>query len=295
MKAPMADPLPLDPIPLDSMPRGASTPTANPPAMGDAIQCVMCGYALRGLSPSGRCPECGTAVARSLRGNLLQYSSPAYLASLHRGVFLIQAAIIAQILMIVLLVFAAIALAAATGSEPAWLEPLFACIGLGVAAVSLYGWWLFSAADPAFTGVHIGATARRVLRTVVIIEAAFAVVELMLPLYGLSLRTATNPNPAPVELFTVLTSVGNMVLLAAWFFSAMAYIRWLAPRIPNRQAVDRAKLMMWLGPVLCTVGWLACGLGPLIALVMFYNMLEWVRQDIRRVRAWSEASFTAST
>jgi hypothetical protein len=285
----MADPLPLEPV----SPANDFTVAGASPAVHDAIQCVICGYVLRGLSLSGRCPECGTAVERSLRGNLLQYSSPAYLASLHRGVFLIQAAIVAQILLIVSLVFAAIGLGAAMGAEPSWLEPLFACIGLGVAAISLYGWWLFSSPDPATSGIHTGATARRVLRTVVILEAAFAIVELLLQLYAMSLRTAANPNPAAVQATTLLTSMANAALLATWFFSAMLYIRWLAPRIPNRQVDDRARLMMWLGPVLCTVGWLACGLGPLIALIMFYNLLEWIRHDIRRARTWSESSFAS--
>ncbi len=33
--------------------------------------CVHCGYDLRGLPANGRCPECGTAIARSIRGDLL--------------------------------------------------------------------------------------------------------------------------------------------------------------------------------------------------------------------------------
>ena len=106
----------------------------------------------------------------------------------------------------------------------------------------------------------------------------------------MSLRTAANPNPTAIDALQALTALVNVALLGIWFFSAMLYIRWLAPRIPNRRVDDRARLMMWLGPVLCTVGALACGLGPLIALILFYNLLDWMRQDIRRLRAVADSS-----
>ena len=42
----------------------------------DDLACVACSYNLRGLSPDGACPECGTTVERSTRGNLLRFSDP---------------------------------------------------------------------------------------------------------------------------------------------------------------------------------------------------------------------------
>ncbi len=69
--------------------------------VGDDAICLQCGYSIRGLPHGGRCPECGTPIQRSLQGNLLRYSSPAYLATLNRGVFLILAAIAAQVICVV--------------------------------------------------------------------------------------------------------------------------------------------------------------------------------------------------
>ena len=47
----------------------------------------------------------------------------------------------------------------------------------------------------------------------------------------------------------------------------------------------RAKTMMWLGPILYTVGAIACGLGPLVALILYYNLLNWVREGLQAIRA----------
>jgi hypothetical protein len=49
------------------------------------IQCVSCGYNLRGLLPDGNCPECGIAVAQSTRSELLRFADPAWLSVLVRG------------------------------------------------------------------------------------------------------------------------------------------------------------------------------------------------------------------
>jgi|GEM_PF-2655449 len=58
--------------------------------------CIGCGYNLFGLNPDGNCPECGTLVANSLRGDLLEHCGPEYLAALHAGVFWILASVLIQ-------------------------------------------------------------------------------------------------------------------------------------------------------------------------------------------------------
>jgi len=44
---------------------------------------------------------------------------------------------------------------------------------------------------------------------------------------------------------------------------------------------DRAKRLMWLGPVLCLV---LCVIGGLVALVLYYHLLDWIRKDLRQIR-----------
>ena len=61
-------------------------------AMGNLTSdcsCRKCGYNLRGVNIARNCPECGTAVVFSLRGEMLRQSDPEWLRLLHRGAVII--------------------------------------------------------------------------------------------------------------------------------------------------------------------------------------------------------------
>jgi lysylphosphatidylglycerol synthetase-like protein (DUF2156 family) len=82
----------------------------------------------------------------------------------------------------------------------------------------------------------------------------------------------------------VLVSIAaGMAWIAAFFFQ-MVYIRWLAARVPDNWVANRAKLLMWLAPVLYVVGSLCLALGPLVALILYWNMLDRLRKDLKTVR-----------
>ncbi len=51
--------------------------------------CAICGYNLRGLTVDKVCPECGSAIGRSIHGNMLRYADPKWLGSVLLAVFLI--------------------------------------------------------------------------------------------------------------------------------------------------------------------------------------------------------------
>ncbi|MFB3104805.1 MAG: hypothetical protein ACE1ZA_07745, partial [Pseudomonadales bacterium] len=48
-------------------------------------RCITCGYDLRSLPIEQSCPECGTPIELSLRGDLLSQSDPGWVARLARG------------------------------------------------------------------------------------------------------------------------------------------------------------------------------------------------------------------
>lgn len=242
--------------------------------------CLSCGFNLVGLSVSGVCPECGQPVLRSLQGNLLRYSNPEYLAGLHRGVFLVQAAIIVQVLMAI-----GTLVIAFTGGAPlvnSLVQP-FQGVSLLASICSVVGWWLLSSPDPAYSGSNDGTRARQVVRITVAVNAAAAVLPLVLGGANAGMVFRGGANNAAAMLSQVV-GIASLIAWVVWFFAAMRYLQWLAPRIPSEKILKRARLMMWLGPVLYTVGAPFCGLGPLVALILYYNLLEWVRLDLRAVR-----------
>src|SRR5262245_50051536 len=68
----------------------SSQPLAQPvgpnvPQVAADTPCRKCNYNLRGLDPDSRCPECGTPVGLSLKGDLLRYSHPQWLGTIRRG------------------------------------------------------------------------------------------------------------------------------------------------------------------------------------------------------------------
>lgn len=256
----------------------ALEPPDEPPpaAVRNDVFCRRCGYDLRGLAESGLCPECATPVATSLRGNLLRYSDERYLATLHRGVVLILVAVAVQLVLSIL------------GLAPRFLRlmpgasvPAVVLIGpYGSTAVSLLlllGWWMFSATDPAFVGSDRGTTARLVVRVAVIAEAALTALD------GLHDTGAWAAGNQSMQHLAMAAKGATFLAFAVRFFASMLYLRWLAPRLPNPHVGARAGKLMWLGPLLYTVGWFVC-VGPLVAIVLYWNMLDWVRKDIRRIR-----------
>lgn len=68
------------------------------------------------------------------------------------------------------------------------------------------------------------------------------------------------------------------------FFASMLYLRWMAPRIPSPLIERRSQLYMWLLPVIYVVG--SCFVvGPLVATIMYFLLLNLVRIDLRNIIA----------
>mgnify|MGYP003387908006 FL=1 len=87
-------------------------------------------------------------------------------------------------------------------------------------------------------------------------------------------------------IFRKVSIVVGVVSFIAWivqFFAMMRYIRTMAERIPDAYLVTRSKRYMWLLPLLQTVGLLLVGLGPLFALVMYWNLLDRLRKHLKAI------------
>jgi len=218
-------------------------------------------------------------IAHSLRGPLLRFCSDEYLAVLHRGVFQIQTAIIIQILVAFLIGGTAMMMPAALNN----VQFVGGIVNVVVAGMLFYGWWQFSELDPGYTGQDTGTNARKVVRASVVVGGTASLFSVAVSF--VSPGVASFSPASGIGMLTIAAGVVSMIANVVQYFSSMLYIQWLARRIPNEKAQKRAKKLMWLGPVLMTVGILLAGLGPVIALVLYWNLLDWVRKDLKAARS----------
>lgn len=252
--------------------------------------CIICGYDLQGLPRSGKCPECGTPVEQSYLPDLLANRSPAYLARLRSGLSWVLNGILASFIPMVGGVLFAILTAAAVGvTSVGTLKLLLQFLSMACSAVILFGWWRLTTPDPGKLDSQFDLKSRQVIRVAVIVQAAAALCQLGL---GFVMTTAL----AVSMPLMFVSGAASLVSGAAWitqFFAAMLYVRWLARRVPDPELHAKARRFMWVGPVLYTFGIVLLMLGPLIALVMYWNMLAKLRTHIRAMlAASSEQSLT---
>ena len=84
-------------MPLDPAPVLAATPPPGPPAgllVDRPRPCARCTYDLFRQPLDGKCPECGTEVAASVRARYLRDAGPAYVRALRQGADLVVAVIV---------------------------------------------------------------------------------------------------------------------------------------------------------------------------------------------------------
>lgn len=247
-------------------------PNQGPAVVSFDAWCNSCGYNLLGLPLNGNCPECSKPVDQSLRGDLLQNSDPAHIATLLKGATFVLNGILAQVAIGVITLIVMIILQQMGVSTTAF-GLLINFVGVAISGVILFGWWQFSTLDPAYSGRNDASQARAWIRNLLIVAIVMTVIGMFLGFL-----------PPDLLGVTIAFSVLNMAVSVARYFFEMSYVRWLAPRLPNEKVAQRAKRLLWLGPVLCTVGFLLLGLGPIIALVMYWNLLHWVRLDLKKIQ-----------
>lgn len=248
--------------------------------------CLACGYDLLGLVSTGTCPECGAPIERSLRGNLLEFADTQFLREMRLGarVVFIGTLVALGVGLAVSVGTVAFSVAAQSGAGVTggrWTEILPRITEFVGSIVVLAGWWLLSRPDPGQVGEDGGAKSRSWLRIFLVAEigatlAAFVVA--MVPGWQAAMANAmSGAGPTTISMglvIVVLSGLASLMATTGRFFAAVAYIRSLAPRVPDVILHREATRNLWLLPILNTVGLLLCGLGPLAAASLFLVMLH---------------------
>ena len=248
--------------------------------------CIVCGYDLAGLPVEGTCPECGTAIERSYRPDRLANRSTEYLEQLRTGLSFVLNAILGSIIFRIVSILGTIALRVSgssilSGNALAMLSQI---VSLLLSFAMLYGWWKITTPDAQAHSSDLDSKPRQILRASVIILACIYTLRMFLS-FGAPGSAGFITNGFGSNIGIVLIAIG-LVRTVAWiakFFAAMLYVRWLASLVPDDNLASKAKQFMWLGPLLYTVGALCIGLGPLVALILYWNILYYLKKHIVRI------------
>jgi hypothetical protein len=190
-------------------------------------ECMQCGYNLRGLSATGRCPECGQFVHQSMRGDLLRYANPEWLRKIKLGLNLMYHSI-------VLTIFAGIVIGTimvATGVMLPWLLTVVRTVSGFCSYLALF---LVTIQEPRVSLAEKQVTWRRVVRTLAI--ANFTAVLITQTPFLVARMGAVFFNSV-----VIAQGLLGLVLVFAYF----AYAESFAPRIPDAKLARSTRILKW--------------------------------------------------
>lgn len=194
------------------------------------ISCRKCGYNLRGLLPDGRCPECGTAVGRSLHGDLLRFSDPEWVQKLASGMnWIVASIIIGFIGGLFSTIFLGLFTTILSTRSFLVLAPLS---GLVFGLIALVGYWKVTTPDPARLGEEPSLSARKLVRIAQIANYAVTPVTSLLQQLAWTIS------------YMVL-SAGSGIVSLVGTFAIFIYGRKLALRLPSEKLARSCKIVMW--------------------------------------------------
>lgn len=202
-----------------------------PAAFTTDLPCVVCGYNLRGLTPGGRCPECGSPVDRSVHGNLLRYADRGWLEKLLLGIRLTLWNILITIVICV-----GSAIAGAAGAPAVFLVPG----QLLIVGIDLVAMFLLTAQEPRIAFAEDRVTLRRAMR------ACAAAVCL-----GKTLNTIDEMG-AGVSWLSAVAGILSLAVVVT-YFGKFVYLKRFALRIPDARLARSTRVIMW--------GWVIVGVG----------------------------------
>ncbi|HYE17738.1 MAG TPA: hypothetical protein VEA69_04800 [Tepidisphaeraceae bacterium] len=206
---------------------------ADPPIQQD-LPCRKCQYNLRGLTASGRCPECGTAVGYSLQGDLLRYCNPSWVDTLKTGTGLAVWGILTIIFGVVMAVAVPM-----IGQSIGAVQ--FGLIGGGVVVLigwilNLIGWFMATQPDPTGMGEERYGAARQLVRISITVQVLATLASLIV------LLTA---GPFEGGMISIVLNVISNIASAVAIIAQCRYLSMIALRIPDQGASGQAHFLMY--------------------------------------------------
>jgi hypothetical protein len=215
-----------------------TSPTTPPPTVADTdvaldaagaiavdVPCRRCGYNLRGLSPAGRCPECGQSIADSLIGDALHVADPAWLRQVVGGAWLIFWGILLTLFTLLI----PIGVGSLLGLPMFMLLPLL----LPCIAVGMLGVWRLTAREPGRPVDCDGLWSRRVARCGPVIILAL-------------LLAAGLTSSAAIPWLRAFPPLAFAAAVPTTWIALLVHVRRLAGRVPDDKLAGHCILVAGL-------------------------------------------------
>ncbi len=196
--------------------------------------CIHCGYNVRGLHVDGKCPECGTDVEQSLRGDLLQHADAHWLEQLRFGVKLkLWNIVLGFIGGVIGSIIAAITISAGTFSA-ATLSIVTTLVWLASGGLGLWATFLITEQEPRIGLTEDPVTLRKSVRSCA-----------MFSLFGGMISLSRDAQTLGI-IFTLVTWIAALAGYAT-SIGELVYLRRFAIRIPDENLALSTKRFMTIG------------------------------------------------
>lgn len=245
-------------------------------------QCLWCEYDLTNTAHDTNCPECGIPVITSIGYGVFAPAPIELLKSIHTGFKTVTILILVYIVTSIAAGIAAAAMTA-TGSNTAnyTMVAVGSTINNGLILAIAFGWWKLSAPLPDLPAGISGEDRRSFLRVMIWIFAAATALTLLLNLIPQNYDPMADPTP--INFIAGILSLIFMIVMLIFYIAQVRYIGWFAKLVRNKKMERRAKHLVWSGPLIAILGLPLILIGPLIVLILYWNMIEYTRRDLKKI------------
>lgn len=196
-----------------------------PAQVTEDVPCRRCGYNLRTLLVDAKCPECGTSVADSLRGNLLRDADPQWLERVGLGIAL-------KLWNIVLGIFGGGA--AGFLVSQGFPGALMVLVTLAASVIGFWATYKITTQEPRIALQDDPERLRRALR--VCAAVAF--------LGGLLSHADVGGGAFVFRLIGTILSLAGVFVM----WGELCYFRRFADRVPDAKLRKSTTMLMWIAP-----------------------------------------------
>ena len=258
-------------------------PSGTCPECGTPIinNCIRCEYDLTATDPSSNCPECGVPVVCSIGHSALGPVPTETLRAVHTGFRLVTMLILISI---ITGIASYIAMSVVIGQSPDLFYPvsvLGAIVNNALTFGIVVGWFKLTKPLTGLPAILDAPDKRSFVRVTLWIYAAclaLTTIYQFIPQDPLA-----NDDPSIMDIVVGIFFLATYVVMLVVFISNVLYLGWFARLVRNRKMTKRSKHFAWSGPLIAILGLPLIFLGPLITLILYWNMVEYIRRDLKKI------------